>query len=704
MSVILPSGAFSLPDSGHPAPRFCATRPQARLPLTTAGKWAKIRANREKTLGLSQPIGILHVLFAASVLNAAADAQTGQAGQKDAGWTPQVPETETFHLVRFETTPEGAAVFLDGKLVCERTPCSRNVPGGPRKLTIRLERHGEHNQDVSFSKSGSFSVALEPRFGWISVAAEPGLDVSVDGVIRGKAPLRKIEAAEGRRSVSVTSPCHYIGTASVDVERGREHAVTIAAVPIEGALNVTASDEQGNAVDAEVLVDGRKVGTAPGVFKVSVCARELQLKYRGASVTREIKPVEKEVTRVHAVLPAAAPGAELLAAGVTHNCAVLAGGVVKCWGERYGPAADEAARLGPLSSIAAGWSFTCAALKSGGARCWGYNDSGQLGNGNKTNFGEPTPVKDLTSVVSISAGHKHACAVTAHGEVFCWGDNSAGQLAAAKDADVQICRLNSPCSQIPIQVGGLSAAAMVAAGGEHTCALLVDGTARCWGANSFGQLGDGSTARSPVPVRVKGLSSAVAITAGMYHSCAVISDGTVECWGLNDFSRLGVFHKETPGKKRPGRKQDAADLPKPEACKAKGMEYPCSTAPVRVPGLADARSVSAGVDHTCALLADGTARCWGKATDGRIGDGGAAVWSLPSAVKAGQFAAVSAGGVHTCALARDGSVMCWGKDDHGVLGNGKKNGPDACTVESDVERLTVTCAKTPVWVKGVGGR
>lgn len=629
---------------------------------------------------------------------------SAQTGQRDAGWTPQVPEGDTFHLVKFETVPEGAAVFLDGKQVCARTPCSKNVSAGAHKLSIRLERHGQHDEDLSFSKSGTFAVTLEPRFGWLTVVTEAGLNVFVDGIAKGKAPLRKIEAAEGKRSVTAAGPCHYAETVSVDVERGREQAVKIAAAAIEGALNVTAVDEGGNAADAEVWVDGKKIGTAPGVFKVSVCAKEMQLRHRRAVLTRALKPVEKEVTRIDATIPAAAPGAELLAAGVTHNCAGLAGGIVKCWGERYGAAADEAARPGAVVSIAAGWSFTCAALKSGGVKCWGYNDSGQLGDGTKTNFAEPTQVRDLTSVVSVSAGHKHACAVTAGGGVFCWGDNSAGQLAAAKDADIQICRLNSPCSQIPVPVSGLPGASAVAAGGEHTCALLKDGTARCWGANSYGQLGDGGTARSSAPVQVKGLSSAVAIAAGMYHSCAVISDGTVQCWGLNDFARLGVPHKERKGKARPDRKSDAADKPKPEVCKAKGMQYPCSRAPVAVSGLTDVRSVSAGVDHTCALVADGTVRCWGKATDGRIGDGGTAVWSPPAAVKAEKVLAVSAGGVHTCALMRDGSVMCWGKDDHGVLGNGKKNGPDTCTVETDAERSTFTCAKQPVWVKGVGGR
>ena len=121
--------------------------------------------------------------------------------------------------------------------------------------------------------------------------------------------------------------------------------------------------------------------------------------------------------------------------------------------------------------------------------------------------------------------------------------------------------------------------------------MLGDGTARCWGNNWFGQLGDGTTTERHTPVAVSGLSNAVAIAAGNYHTCAVLGDGTARCWGRNDYGQLGdgtTTERHTP---------------------------------VAVSGLTNAVAVSAGGDHTCAVLSDGTARCWGDNSDGQLGDG-----------------------------------------------------------------------------------
>ncbi|WP_416208860.1 RCC1 domain-containing protein [Chloroflexus sp.] len=91
----------------------------------------------------------------------------------------------------------------------------------------------------------------------------------------------------------------------------------------------------------------------------------------------------------------------------------------------------------------------------------------------------------------------------------------------------------------PIAVSGLTGAVAIAAGSAHTCAVLANGSARCWGNNDNGQLGNGTTTDRLTPVAVSGLTGAIAIAAGLEHTCALLNDGTARCWGDNFSSQLG---------------------------------------------------------------------------------------------------------------------------------------------------------------------
>ncbi|MBN8428929.1 MAG: hypothetical protein J0L65_15825 [Xanthomonadales bacterium] len=126
--------------------------------------------------------------------------------------------------------------------------------------------------------------------------------------------------------------------------------------------------------------------------------------------------------------------------------------------------------------------------------------------------------------VQVAAGHSHTCALKADGKVQCWGDNTYGQLGDGTTTR----RL------MGVPVSGLNGVIVITAGGHHTCAVTNSGAALCWGGNSDGQLGDGSGLRRLTPVLVDGLDSGVAtITAGDYHTCAVTTDGAALCWGYN---------------------------------------------------------------------------------------------------------------------------------------------------------------------------
>lgn len=191
---------------------------------------------------------------------------------------------------------------------------------------------------------------------------------------------------------------------------------------------------------------------------------------------------------------------------------------------------------GPLvyAALHAGRAFSCALLDDDTVQCWGRNSSGQLGGG--TNDGRLTPgaVTGLSGPVTdlaLGAGSSHACALIDDGTVQCWGNGSSGRLGNGGTAD----------SLTPVSVTGLSGAVTaIASGSFHTCALIDGGAMQCWGRGTFGQIGNGSTNfNNTTPKTVSGISTATAIATGTVHSCAVLDSGTAKCWGENSVGALG---------------------------------------------------------------------------------------------------------------------------------------------------------------------
>jgi alpha-tubulin suppressor-like RCC1 family protein len=379
-------------------------------------------------------------------------------------------------------------------------------------------------------------------------------------------------------------------------------------------------------------------------------------------------------------------GAKAIAAGGAHSCALMADTSVQCWG--YAPYGElgngttnttylpqvvqrvnDDGTTGPLKGverIRAGAYTSCAVTGDGRGWCWGYNAAGQLGN---TTWGFPLPNQgysnqavaapvagayhDANSIIyegmdaltDLASGYQHTCGLRFDGTVWCWGANAAGQLGSGTQASI-----------IPVQVQGAAFATTppsIASGYKHTCMIAADGTARCWGGNSSGALGDGTSTDRSTPVQVLGAARWRTIAAGSYHTCALSADGAVLCWGYNNSGQVG--DGTTTNRFSPVTVNLASG----------GL-------------LGTATGIAAGEGTTCATINDGTVKCWGWGGEGNLGDGQTSAHhsTVPTTVMSAAnqnltgVIALASGNAHMCAVVQDGTVWCWGRNTDGELGNG----------------------------------
>jgi alpha-tubulin suppressor-like RCC1 family protein len=406
---------------------------------------------------------------------------------------------------------------------------------------------------------------------------------------------------------------------------------------------------------------------------------------------------------------AAVAGAAEVHAGAYGACARLLDGTVQCWGSLDAGDGQLVISSNPRAAMVTGavamsvkFNHTC--ISTGDhLLCWGSNQEGELGRGVRSITPSPVAVSLPGSVSAAAVAAQRACAVVG-GRLFCWGQGGLGK----GDANGSVAPIETATAVLGTSVVGVSLSSY-----NTGCAWTAAGKAYCWGNNSQGQLGTGTTSSyesTPQPVML--IAQVAQMAQGDNHTCAVTSNGPLFCWGGNDSYQLG--DGTNVSRAQPQQVPNINNVQKVVAgstytCAIGGSTLKCwganyagqlgdGTTTSRAMGIQPAipsgggvLDVAIGRDDTCAVTGAGLVYCWGDNSFGQLGLGDYASRTSPTQVALpGIATAVFAGLEMTCAALTDGSVYCWGSDHMGQFGDGM-------TVDSPVPRLVSSLAGlTPV--------
>ncbi len=359
----------------------------------------------------------------------------------------------------------------------------------------------------------------------------------------------------------------------------------------------------------------------------------------------------------------------------------------------------------PVVSVDAGVLSTCAVFSDGGLKCWGLNQDGILGYGNGLHIGDnETPAKIGyvplgAEATSVSVGGFHTCARTEGLHVRCWGLGESGALGYGTPDNVGDDEGPAAFGDVPL--GEL--VAKVEAGRSASCAILLDGTVRCWGNDPFlGRIGDDETAAEGSEVPLSSVATDLAIAVSRQRFCAVLETGGVECWGMTSLqsedptkiiplavagkaTKVALGHHHECVIVEGGKLQCWADhwfnLDINDGCL--GLPGTMYVLPEESPPFVDVGGpvldVATGLGWTCVVVEGGAVRCWGGGGNGAIlglamgpcdppysgadcvlGDDEAPAESEPVDI-GGPAVAIAGSDDHVCALREDGAVLCWGR-------------------------------------------
>ena len=285
--------------------------------------------------------------------------------------------------------------------------------------------------------------------------------------------------------------------------------------------------------------------------------------------------------------------------------------------------------------VSSGTDHTCGVTTDDIAYCWGEGGLGELGLGSySSNKYRPVRVTGGHTFLNLTAGAGYTCGIATDRLAWCWGVNTSGELGDGTTTG----------RYAPVPVYGTRKWRSLSAGYRHTCGVTMADVAFCWGYNGDGALGDATTTTRTRPAKVWGGIVFVQVRAGGNHSCGWTGAGKVYCWGANDEGQLGQGNLSR------------------------------RLYPVAVPYVPAVAQVSPGGAHTCAASLDHYAWCWGRNGNGQVGDGSTTRWLSPTLVSNNghKLDATAAGIFHTCAIDLDDRAYCWGANDEGQLGDGTR--------------------------------
>lgn len=381
-----------------------------------------------------------------------------------------------------------------------------------------------------------------------------------------------------------------------------------------------------------------------------------------------------------------------IATGDYHTCVILNTGDVKCWGSSYygetgyddynslGGTPGDMAALGAVNlggrtakSISAGAGHTCAILDNDKIKCWGSNYDGELGlNTSVEEFGSTAGSMAALSTVDVGTGitvkqmdlgDYFTCALLSTDDMKCWGSNSSGQLGQNTSANYGGTDMNlEDLATVNLATPGVL---QVQVGESHSCALLSSGDVKCWGLNTYGQLGYGDTnprggtvgdMASLGTVNLGAGKTAKKLAVGSNHTCVILNDDSVKCWGRSDYGQLGYDDTASRG----------GTVGSMAALTTVNLGGPL------------AKDLVAGKDRTCAILDTNELKCWGRNDFGQLGynsivNKGDTVGSMAALgvvnVGAGRTVkSVAVAVLHTCAILDTNEIKCWGYGSFGQLG------------------------------------